>query len=352
MNGATPAPRPSARGALAALLVPGGAVVLLAALLGTRVRVSWPGVLLAAALYSLAAWTTYRLGLALRRGRWKELLLGFASAAAALGLAEAALRVLRPYESLCRFRWIASARYHHMNPPRRRMFSGYVEGAPIVVETNEDGLRTHHSRQSFRAQAVRVAVLGDSFVFGSGVNAQEAFPARLERRLQAHALPGGAAVLNAGIISFSPFLERRLFDDVVREYRPTVVLLFLDVTDIGDDAIYARKAGGQGTFPLEGEAALGCHGAVYQLAQPALEGLGGSLLYPYHLLRARQGLAPPARASYYTDPVVFQGRPENRYFIYRYPLEQTRPYFAETLRNVEAVAASARAAGARFVLVV
>jgi hypothetical protein len=128
------------------------------------------------------------------------------------------------------------------------------------------------------------------------------------------------------------------------------VLLFLDVTDIGDDFIYARKAGSaDGRFRLEGSASLDCHGAVHQLARPLLSWLGTQLAYPVRLLARRP--ATPA-GDYYLDPVLFQGREENRYFIYRHPLEQTEPFFRATLANVEAIAASARQAGAPFVLVV
>jgi hypothetical protein len=305
---------------------------------------------LALAVYALAGWLLSVVFRLLKGGRWKELVLSAATLAACLGLAEIALRRLRPYESLCRFRWLASERYHHVNPPGHRMFSGYVEGAPVVVETNEDGFRTGHSRRSFQAHAVRIAVLGDSFTFGTGVNADDAFPARLERRLRARPGTAGAAVLNAGVISYSPFLERRAFDDVVSAYRPTLVVLLLDVTDVGDDFIYARKAGSvDGRFPLEGRRSLDCHGAVHQLTRPLLAWLGAQFSYPLRLA-GRRPAAPPG--DYYLDPVIFQGREENRYFIYRHPLEQTAPFFRATLANVQAMAGSARRAGAGFVLVV
>lgn len=211
----------------------------------------------------------------LRRGRWRELLLAFACVASMGAVAEGALRILRPYESLCPFRWLASARYHHVNPPSRRMLAGRVEGQPVVVETNEDGLRTAWSRAAFRRHGTRVALLGDSFVFGSGVNAVETVAARLEAGLRNRPSTRDAAVLNAGVISYSPFLERRLFEDVIREYRPTHVLLLLDVTDIGDDAIYSRKAGGEdGVFALEGKTTLSCHGALHTLTRPWLAWAG------------------------------------------------------------------------------
>jgi hypothetical protein len=46
------------------------------------------------------------------------------------------------------------------------------------------------------------------------------------------------------------------------------------------------------------------------------------------------------------------GRAENRYFIYRHPLERTRPFFERTLGHVGRVAERARRIGARFALVV
>lgn len=305
--------------------------------------------LLAAAVYALAAGGVYQLVRALRRGRWKELLLAAVSVAAVYLTAELALRRLRPYDSLCRFKWLASARYHHVNPPSRRMFSGYVEGVPVVVETNEDGLRTPHTREEFARHAVRIAVLGDSFVFGSGVNAEETFSSRLEQRLRARG--ADAAVLDAGVISYSPFLEARQLEGVVSAYRPTLVLLFLDVTDIGDDAIYARKAG-SGEFALEGDTDLGCHGAVAQLLQPYLALVAEPFAYPVRLAAAALGHPPRPRGNYYADPVLFEGQPENRYFIYRYPLARTRPFFQATMRNVDAAAAAARRQGAAFALVV
>jgi hypothetical protein len=322
----------------------------------TTVPIDWERLLLALALWALAAWGAFRAGTLVRGGRFKELLLAAVALALALLAGEGMLRMLRPYESLPRFRWIASKRYHHLNPPRARMFSGYVGGAPILVETNEDGFRTRHSRAEFQEHRVRIAVLGDSFVFGPGVNEPEAFPARLEKLLRAGPGPTDAAVLNAGVISYSPLLEKRLFDGLVREYRPTLVLLFLDVTDIGDDWIYARKAaaGGPEPFELEGEPRIEWRGALHQLLQPYAAWLRAQAVYPADLARA--GLGRPAAAApnsnYYLNYVTVGGKRENRYFIYRHPPAETEPFFAETLRNIEAVASGVEAAGARFVLVV
>jgi hypothetical protein len=339
----------------------GGALLLLpvAAALATGVLLpgpsDWRRLLLAGALWGLAGWAVFRAAAAALGGRWREMLLLTGGLAVALLAGEVALRALRPYESMPRFRWIASRRLHHVNPPGMKMFSGYVAGKPILVETNEDGLRTRHSRSEFVRHGVRIAVLGDSFVFGSGVNEEDAVPARLEKLLREGPGASDAAVLNAGVISYSPLLERRLFDDVVREYRPTLVVLFLDVTDVGDDFIYARKAaaGGPEPFALEGAEHVVFHGALPQLLEPWLGWLWAQARYPLDRVRAAQGRVAPADTSnYYLNYVEFEGRPENRYFIYRHALDRTEPFFDETLRHVEAIAKSAESIGARFALVV
>ena len=79
-----------------------------------------------------------------------------------------------------------------------------------------------------------------------------------------------------------------------------------------------------------------------------LRWLGAAFAHPVRRLAGTRA----GKGDYYLDPVIFEGRPENRYFIYRHPLQQTAPFFQATLANVQAVAASARQAGAAFVLVV
>jgi hypothetical protein len=307
----------------------------------------------AAVLYALAA-AGLVVGWRARR-RWKEAVLLAASLAVATGFAEVVLRLVRPYESMARFRWIASARLHHENPPARRMFSGYVGATPVVVLTNEDGLRTPYTRESFARNGVRIAVLGDSFVFGAGVNEPDAFPARLEADLRRRLGRSDIGVLNAGVISYSPLLESLQLEAVVAAYRPTLVLLLFDATDVGDDVIYAGKArrrDGGWEFPLEGETHLGYHGAVYERLRGPFAWIGARLLYPIELAQAAAGQAPPVKASYYLEPVIFEGRPENRFFIYRYPLERTATYFEATFRHIEATASAADGGGGRFALVV
>jgi hypothetical protein len=328
------------------------------ALLWPELEVDTKRAVLALALYALLPWALLASRSALRGGGWRNALLGAVSLLIAAGAGEVLLRVLRPDESRLRFRWIASAKYHHINPPSLRMFAGRVGGAPILVETNEDGLRTSHSRQSFRRHAVRILVLGDSFAFGPGVPGEQTFPAELERVLRAR--PGGddVAVLNAAVIGYSPYLEKLLFADLVEHYRPTLVLLLLDATDIGDDDVYrrlARPGPGPPTFEAQGETRLAYRGALYELLRPLIQWGKDALVYPWALasdaLELSQG-AGRGGFNYYVLPIEVAGGLDNRFFIYRHPLAATRPFFEATLGNVRETAKRAREARAGFALLV
>jgi lysophospholipase L1-like esterase len=336
-----------------------------ALVLGEAPSLLWPDVevqqgrlVLALLLHALLAWLVLRALPALAGAGWGTALLGGVSLLGALGAGEIMLRTLRPDDAMPRFRWVASSRYHHANPPALRMFAGRVAGAPVIVATNEDGLRSPHSRRDFTAHRTRILVLGDSFAFGPGVAGEEAFPAQLERRLAARSGPGGLAVLNAGVIGYSPLLEKLQFADLAERYRPTLVLLLLDATDIGDDDAYGRLArqGPSGTrFDTEGETRLVYRGAVHEVLRPVLRWARELLAYPWALAGEALGLRQDANSAgfnYYVLPMEVEGQLDNRFFHYRHPPEVTRPFFEATLRHVREIAGRARAGQARFALVV
>src|SRR4030095_16199761 len=111
---------------------------------------------------------------------------------------------------------LPSSTYHHAYPPNAKMFQGVFEGTPVVVRTNEDGLRTPYTGAQFREYQDRVIAIGDSFTFGFGVRQEGAFPERLEGLLR-KALPSRhLAVLNAGVVSYSPLLEKLQFDGILK----------------------------------------------------------------------------------------------------------------------------------------
>jgi hypothetical protein len=300
----------------------------------------------AAVFYWLLASVGTLLLVSLRRGRWKEVTLLVVSVAFGLGVAEAGLRIVLGDWALRPFQGIPSRSLHHLYAANARMFWGQVDGKPLYVDTNEDGLRSRYSRREFRRFRTRVVMMGDSFPFGFLVRQDAAFPTVVEASLRqsGHA---DLAVLNAGVISYSPALEELLYDQVITHYQPTAVMLFLDASDIGDDIQYREqmRTGDDGRIYFEGDVVdPGYYGALHMLAYPAVRRYAA---YPF-----QRWMTPP-RNRYYDFRLPIGGTVEtNRFFIYRHPLEQTEKYFEATLGAVSRIAARVKASGARFVLVI
>jgi hypothetical protein len=262
-------------------------------------------------------------------------------------VAELVLRVTQPWLALPRFRpgGYTHSQLHHRYPPSARMHDRFGT-TRYVVETNEDGLRSHWSRAAFREQAVRVAVLGDSFAFGYGLPAEQTLAVGLERRLRQDLERDDVAVLNAGIITYSPLLAGALFEDVVAYYSPTVARLLLDISDIADDHMYAGQlAPGDPDrrFAIEDQA----------FPDAALRSVAlWNLATPVQRLVARWRPRPPPKGRRPARIVVDGEEQRDHFFVMRHPLDKTRPFFEATVAQVDALAARARAAGGAFALVI
>jgi hypothetical protein len=245
------------------------------------------------------------------------------------------------------FPLVPSVTLHHTSPA----YFHRHDNTGSLVTTNDDALRTSWTRETFLEQSERIAVIGDSFTFGLGVNDHETAPYVLEELLRKRLGQDDIGVLNAGTISWSPLLERSAFRNIVRAYRPTVTLLLLDGTDIGDDYTYARDIV-PGSDPNDPR----FHSRVRKRAPLALLELGEPFL---RILRAPFVAAARVRGTPARDhrprdfDLVFDGvRETNRWFILRHPLSQTRPYFEKTLSYIRDIARDVEASGSKFVLVV
>lgn len=295
------------------------------------------------------------LAMAWASSHWREVLLALVATLLTLGLAEVALRWARVPWAMRRWAGAPSHEYHHIYPPSRDMFMGVYEGQTVIIHTNEDGLRTYYTRGEFARYPERVIMLGDSFVFGYGVRQERGLTAVMEQLLRDRLGTHEIAVLNAGIASYSPFLERLLLAGKLEQYHPTLVVLLLDPSDIGDDIQYEREAsisGDRVSFDSLPKEKAPYHGAVFELARRAVESIPRSskpviaLMYPFRR---------PARKAY--DYYAFKLKVGNtvetsRFFIYRHPLTETGSYFSRTLANINAVAEEARRMNARFVLAI
>lgn len=278
--------------------------------------------------------------------------------AIALIVAEIGVRLLHPGSSAYEYRLWHSDAFHHITPPNREMYHGFDRDAreAIFVRTNVDGYRTQYTQASFKEYKTRIAVLGDSFTFGLFNRQEAANPHALEGLLRERLNRDDIAVLNAGVVSYSPFIGRFVIDESLRTYNPSHIIYLFDASDIGDDYEYERMAdldGGGSRFPRTVVT------SIFRSGPSVLDhsALMQRLYTPYAFARAFL-LHPLAMASSELNPMIVHGleidgvRQRDRYFIYRYPPEKTRPFFEKTLEHVTAMAEITRGMGAQFVFVV
>lgn len=294
------------------------------------------------------------------RNRWRHCLLAAGSILIGLVTAEQVLRIIRPDFALPSYWTNSSKQFHHVYPASTTMHGGRVEGRLTVVTTNKDGLRTQYEREDFLSYRDRIVILGDSFTFGHGVQQDEAFPKVMERYLRKRLGRNDLAVLNAGIISYSPLLEGILYRNLLGPYKPTLTILVLDATDIADDYSYAQQmvrdpVTGDVSFDVEErtiQASFWDHVALSRVAQS----VKGPLLLP--VTTARELLFEPQqqarkRPDYYNFAIRVGDEIEtSRFFIFKHPLEETERYFRDTLGHVQGVAKNAAKSGSDFFVVI
>jgi len=108
----------------------------------------------------------------------------------------------------------------------------------VEVKTNADGFRDHEWPGPGEG-AFTIAVLGDSFVEGMGVDLDSCFVKRLERALNGQAGRRKTAVLNCGVVSYSPLIEYVQLTSRILGRRPDMVIQCFDMSDVRDDYLYA-----------------------------------------------------------------------------------------------------------------
>lgn len=131
--------------------------------------------------------------------------------------------------------------FHHLPPPYYKGGMQSPEDFDLSFTTNNRGMRGPGDYQYKKEPGIfRIAVLGDSFVFGVGVGADQTASAVLERLLNSGNTDKSRRyqVYNFGVNSFSPLLEYIYLKREVVKYSPDLVILMLDLCDVQDDYFY------------------------------------------------------------------------------------------------------------------
>jgi len=191
---------------------------------------------------------------------------------------------------------------------------------------NPDGLRTRVAPDALGPDDVVIALLGDSFVWGFELDAEDTLPARLDSLLARRHPDLDVTVVNFGWISASPLLSLRQVREVGAHYHPDLVVSCVDMTDFHDDLKYGAL--------LDGDRLLGLREVT-----------------PVSLVVLRKVLAevPPLRPLH--RPLL--GFPPRKFFPLLAPLDETRADLEPTWHHLEATHAFVRdTLGARYAVAV
>jgi hypothetical protein len=203
--------------------------------------------------------------------RGRKLAFALVATVLAFAVTEGALRAagVRPaYQAdFAGWRMPANLSGHTMTPMR--------EPHRFTVNTNEDGLRTRVSKASKPGGVLRVAVMGDSTVFGWGVGDDQALPPQMERTLRPRSKKR-VEMLNAAQPGYTTAQLSFLFHDAIADYRPDVVLFFPPQHDqtpalVSDWEHMNGSRGGRAGFRMM----LSSNSRLYALLWMALGGAPG-----------------------------------------------------------------------------
>ena len=131
----------------------------------------------------------------------------------------------------------------------RPNFSGpWVRG--IHVETNTLGLRDDEYGAKQPAE-LRILSLGDSYAFGFGVTADDAYATVLEGMLQSHLPDTEVSVINAGVSGYNTYQQILMFERLAPLLKPDFVLAtFVGSNDVHENAKFAQALAQQTNTPV------------------------------------------------------------------------------------------------------
>lgn len=146
---------------------------------------------------------------------------------------EALVRSFAPQQPIPRW-FEENAEYRYVLKKNFRQSYPFVgTDFTMEVETNSLGLRDEEIELDPADKRPRILLLGDSFVFGFGVNVDD----RLDSRLQ-HYLGEEAIVINAGVPAWGTIQETNFGRDLFDQVHPDVIVLTFCGNDPHDDSLF------------------------------------------------------------------------------------------------------------------
>jgi lysophospholipase L1-like esterase len=130
-----------------------------------------------------------------------------------------------------------------------------AQGTLVTTETetevrvNSAGLRDEEYTLEKPEGVTRIAVLGDSFVWGYGVEQDENFAAVLETRLNEAGY--NVEVLNFGLTGYGTDQNYLAYQELARDYRPDIVILAFYENDVLEVANYQMYGYAKPFFELD-----------------------------------------------------------------------------------------------------
>ncbi|MDD5422810.1 MAG: SGNH/GDSL hydrolase family protein [Candidatus Omnitrophica bacterium] len=128
----------------------------------------------------------------------------------------------------------ADKKYSHVFNPNSqfRNISSRRGEYDVNIHINNYGFRGGDIEFNKEPGTTRIMAVGDSFTFGVGSNDNETIPALVEQDLRDENV--SAEVINAGFGNYSPLLNYLRLRDEYLEFKPDLVLLFFDFSDLAD----------------------------------------------------------------------------------------------------------------------